>query len=74
MEKSCERIKKYRKMNKYSQPYVVDELKKLGININQSTLSRYENGKYPLTEDIIKGLATIYSVSVIDILFGDSEK
>lgn len=74
MTKSYERIKKYRADKDLTQPQVVQKLKELGIQINQSTLSRYESGKYPLTEDIIKGLSIIYNVSVIDILFDKDER
>ncbi|WP_159639049.1 helix-turn-helix domain-containing protein [Erysipelothrix anatis] len=74
MEKSYERIKRYRIDRKLSQPAVVERLSKLGVEINQSTLSRYESGKYPLTEDVIKGLSKIYNVSVVDIMFSDEEK
>lgn len=74
MEKSCDRIKKFREDRGLSQPKVIELMKELGVDINQSTLSRYESGKYPLTEDVIKSLAKIYNVSIIDIMFSKSEQ
>lgn len=60
----AERLKKIRKLNKVTQKQLAEYL-----NLNQSQIARYENGKLSLDAKIIKKLCKYFNISA-DWLLG----
>ena len=69
------RVRKARKMAKpeITQLDLVARLQSLGLSIDQSTLSKIENGQRPVTDIEIAALAKALSVSV-SWLFDEASK
>lgn len=67
------RLKKAREKAKLKQEDVILKLNKLGFDVKQSSLSRYENDKREMELKLLKALADIYQVNVLKIIYDDDE-
>lgn len=68
-----ERIKKLREQKKISQQSMVNELKRLSINMSRETLSKIENGNRTVSAVELKGISSVLSIDVEDILKDDED-
>lgn len=59
-------LQSLRKQNKLTQGELCAELKKLGLNMDRSTYSKYEEGKRRIPNEVLVLLACYYNVSLDD--------
>ena len=61
---SPNRVRQLRKKHRFSQQFLSDLLGRLGLQVNQSTISRYETGKEIPEMPVLKAFAVILDTTV----------
>ena len=65
-------LQQFRKQNELSQKDICEELKKLGLEIDRSTYSKYEEGRRKIPYEVLILLAHYYKISLDDFFNFDS--
>lgn len=62
------KIREIRERKKLTQKLIIEELKKQGVDINASTLSKMENMRRSISDFELVAIARVLKVSVVELI------